>query len=330
MPRRRWCAEGSRAPPVCRWDCRRCWWGRLGCWGGGDLWSRGGRERQGRAQASAGRASVPLPELRHLSLLPRVSAPLSRSLCAWASPPRPPISAPVQKHKQPPNFTQMHATLFISPHKHSSQRGEQLHHYHSPASKGTVTLRYWTKQETEPKPHGTDSKDSHTGDCQPKQAPVAGVFVKDKPAGGGEITLVSTMRWYAGLPSSSSVSAAGLLSVSGRRSPRQPAEMPIKQNTMKGMEACSTFWNTQGSGWEGRTTGYSNHCTSHDTDFSTQRFFLHFTSKQGFFLYLTPNLSHTCFGINIMAQDKSVPVHHTMLWSVSTVIGIPGNILYGV
>lgn len=55
-------------------------------------------------------------------------------------------------------------------------------------------------------------------------------------------TCGSRMRWYEGLCSSSSVSAAGLLRVSGRRRPRQPAEIPLKQNTINGMEVCSDFW----------------------------------------------------------------------------------------
>lgn len=56
------------------------------------------------------------------------------------------------------------------------------------------------------------------------------------------LTLLSSTRLWAGLPSSSKVSGAGLLRVSGSRRPRQPAERPPRQKTVKGMEVWRARW----------------------------------------------------------------------------------------
>lgn len=64
-----------------------------------------------------------------------------------------------------------------------------------------------------------------------------------------DVTSLSSTRLRVGLPSSSRVSAAGALRVSGSRRPRPPAVRPLRQNTVKGMEAwtvrCNTHTNHQ-------------------------------------------------------------------------------------
>lgn len=57
-------------------------------------------------------------------------------------------------------------------------------------------------------------------------------------------TLLSSTRLWAGLPSSSRVSAAGPSRVSGSRRPRQPADRPLRQKTVKGMEVWRARCNT--------------------------------------------------------------------------------------
>lgn len=65
------------------------------------------------------------------------------------------------------------------------------------------------------------------------------------------LTLLSSTRPSPGLPSSSSVSAAGLFRVSGSRRPKQAADRPLRQNTVKGMEVwrarCDTHRHTTGT-----------------------------------------------------------------------------------
>lgn len=60
--------------------------------------------------------------------------------------------------------------------------------------------------------------------------------------------MLSSTRPSPGLPSSSSVSAAGLFRVSGSRRPKQAADRPLRQNTVKGMEVwrarCDTHRHT--------------------------------------------------------------------------------------
>lgn len=58
------------------------------------------------------------------------------------------------------------------------------------------------------------------------------------------LTLLSSTRPRLELPSSSRVSAAGPLRVSGSRRPRQPADSPLRQNTVKGREVWRARCNT--------------------------------------------------------------------------------------
>lgn len=56
--------------------------------------------------------------------------------------------------------------------------------------------------------------------------------------------LSSTRLLQPELPSSSRVSAGGLWRVSGSRRPRQPADRPLRQNTVKGMDMWRARCNT--------------------------------------------------------------------------------------